>query len=304
MKFQKITQLFVILSLVISLSVPAALAGTGLDAIVTVTAASADAPEVAVANAYVNMYDIVLVNNQYTGKRILTLSTGKDGKAAKFTVKPGEVVDFMGFGTKEAADKAENFVSFGVPPIKNFSLDDKVAGVCHTNGVDFSKKFEAQSSTCWNDMTVTFSGPLPTPASPAAKGKNATYTVQVIKPFGGKVGEEMVTMPNTYVNMYKIILVNNEYTGKLFKTVSTGKKGKGAKFTVKPGQVVDFMGFSDKKSAMAAKNFVSNGVPPMKNFSPTYGPGLCHTNGVDFNEKLTGDYSTLCGSTAQVEVQG
>ncbi len=305
MKFQRLIQLSTILSLVVSLSVPLAFAGTGVDALVKVKAVdpsnvSASGDLALVPNAFVNMYEIILVNNEYTGGVIATMSTGKDG--ATFTVKPGQVVDFMAFGSKEAADKQKSFVTNGVPPMKNFSMDDGVAGVCNTNGADFSKKLAAVTTDCWNAINVSITGPLPqvTVEAPKVKGKNVTYKVQVVeKTTEQNLSKEPVLIPSQFVNMYAITLVNNEYVGTLIKTIKSGKKV-GAPFVIKPGQVVDFMGFSTKELAKAAKNFMTNGVPPMKNFSPTYGPGLCHTNGIDFNEKLPG--ASMCDKKGIVEL--
>lgn len=309
MMLQKFTRIGAMLTLAVSLSVPAAFAATGVDALVKVTASdpsniNASGDFTLVPNAFVNMYEIVLVNNEYTGEVVATMPTGKDG--ATFTVKPGQVVDFMAFGSKEAADKQKSFVTNGVPPLKNFSMDDGVAGVCNTLGVDFSKKLTAVTANCTSSLQVSVTGPLPQVTAEAPKvkkGKSVVYKVQVIeKTTEQNLNKEAVVIPYKYVNMYAIMLVNNEYVGTLVKTMKSGKKA-GASFVVKPGQVVDFMGFSTKALAKAAKSFVTGGVPPMKNFSPTYGPGLCHTNGVDFSEKLLGaSDTTMCGKLGTVEL--
>lgn len=96
-------------------------------------------------NVYVNMYKIKLVDNEYVGKRVKTLSTGKDGYQAVFTIKPGEVVDFIAFKNKATAKKLKNKVKktadfFGVPPWKNFSVAGSAVELCHTAGVDFNNK--------------------------------------------------------------------------------------------------------------------------------------------------------------------
>lgn len=300
MKFQKFLQLGVVFTFALSLVIPSVSAATPMDALVKVSVidASGNGEPVPVPNAYVNMYDITLVNNEYTGVLVATMPTGNG--SATFTVKSGEVVDFMAFGSKDAAEKQKAFASNGVPPLKNFSADDGIAGVCHTNGVDFSKKLESVSATCFANIQVGVTGPLPV-ATPSVKGKNVTYKVQVIEKMNEQSNDQVV-LPYQYVNMYAITVVNNEYTGTLLKTMKTGKKT-GASFKVKPGQVVDFRGYSTKTLAKAAKDFVSNGVPPMKNFSPLYAPGLCHTNGVDFAVKLDPtSNTTMCGKKGITEL--
>lgn len=94
---------------------------------------------------YVNMYKIKLVDNEYVGKRVKTLSTGKDGYQAVFTIKPGEVVQFIAFKNKATAKKLKNKTKktadfFGVPPWKNFSVAGEPVELCHTAGVDFNNK--------------------------------------------------------------------------------------------------------------------------------------------------------------------
>lgn len=300
MKFQKFLRLGVVLTFALSMMIPHVYAATPIDALIKVTVidASGSGEPVPVANAFANMYDITLVNNEYTGVLVTTMPVGSSGAA--FTVKPGEVVDFMAFGSKDAAEKQKTFVSNGVPPLKNFSADDGIAGVCHTNGVDFSKKLESVSASCFAAIQVSITGPLPV-VVPSMKGKNVTYKVQVIQKMNEQSNDQIV-LPYQYVNMYAIAVVNNEYTGTFLKTTKTGKKT-GASFKVKPGQVIDFRGFSTKALAKAAKNFVSNGVPPLKNFSPLYAPGLCHTNGVDFSVKLDPtSNTTMCGKSGVVEL--
>lgn len=303
MKLLKLSSLGISMTLLMSLSVPSVFAdGKGADALVTVTVNSG-----VISNAVVNMYDITLLNNEYVGQTVATLSTGSDGKGAVFTVKPGEVVDFMAFGNAELAAKSKAFVSNGVPPLKNFSVDDGVAGICHTNGIDFNAKLQVQANIkCWNELNLQMTGDAAVDMtnSQKAKGKKVSYKATVIDGTGMSPTADPVLLPNTFVNMYEITLKDNAYVGKLIKTLATGKKGKSAIFTIKPGQVVDFMAFGTKKAANKTKTFVSNGVPPMKNFSPDYNmPGLCHTNGVLFDEKLLGwSDKTMCGKSGQYEL--
>lgn len=96
-------------------------------------------------NKYVNMYKVKVVGNEYVGKRVKTLSTGKDGYQAVFTIKPGDAVHFIAFKNKATALKAKNKTKttddfFGVPPMKNFSVAGKPMELCTTAGVDFDNK--------------------------------------------------------------------------------------------------------------------------------------------------------------------
>lgn len=287
-KFFRVSMVFV---LAFWLSIPSVFAAKGDDALVTVVAVdssnvSPSSDPVPVSGAYINMYEITLQDTEYVGVVVATMKADKEG--AIFTVKSGQVVDFMAFGSKEAAEKQKNFISAGIPPFKNFSMDDGVAGVCHTHGSDFSAKLAGLTTACGTSLQVSVTGPLPsvTPVPPKTKGKTVLYRVQVAEKITAQnINLDAVLLPFKYVNMYEITFVNGEYKGKFLKTRKTGKKT-GASFAVKAGQVVDFMGFSTKVAAKAAKTFVTNGVPPLKNFSPVYGPGLCHTNGTDFTKKL------------------
>lgn len=89
-----------------------------------------------IAKVFVNMYKIKIVNNEYKGTLVKTLSTGKDGYQAVFKIKPGEMVDFLAFKTKALAQKSKNKKhTFEVPPFKNFSVAGKPMELCHTAGV-------------------------------------------------------------------------------------------------------------------------------------------------------------------------
>ncbi len=98
-----------------------------------------------IKNKYVNMYKVKVVGNDYVGTRVKTLSTGKDGYQAVFTIKPGEAVHFIAFKNKATAKKAKNKIKmtddfYGVPPMKNFSVAGKPMELCTTAGVDFENK--------------------------------------------------------------------------------------------------------------------------------------------------------------------
>lgn len=98
-----------------------------------------------IKNKYVNMYKVKVVGNEYVGTRVKTLSTGKDGYQAVFTIKPGDIVHFIAFKNKATAKKAKNKTKmtadfYGVPPWKNFSVVGKPMELCHTAGVLTDKK--------------------------------------------------------------------------------------------------------------------------------------------------------------------
>lgn len=94
-------------------------------------------------NAYVNMYKIKIVDNEYVGTRVKTLSTGKDGYKAVFTIKPGEMVGFVAFKKKGTALKKQNKTfTFTTPPLKNFSVSGGPVELCYTAGVDTENKLE------------------------------------------------------------------------------------------------------------------------------------------------------------------
>lgn len=102
-------------------------------------------------NKYVNMYKVTVEKDGYVGKRVKTLSTGKDGYQAVFSIAPGEVVKFLAFKNKATALKSKNKIKktddfFGVPPWKNFSVVGKTMELCLTAGVDFEKKLKDEGT--------------------------------------------------------------------------------------------------------------------------------------------------------------
>ncbi len=127
------------LSIATSMSIPAAFAKAGYMVPVkvkAVTVAEDNAP--AIPKAYINLYDITLVDNQYVGKLIKTVSTGLSGKLGKFTIKVDQTVDFLAFSDMKSA-KMEKAHTFQVPPLKNFSANGIAPGkLCHTAGIDFA----------------------------------------------------------------------------------------------------------------------------------------------------------------------
>ncbi|OGJ42583.1 hypothetical protein A3B60_00500 [Candidatus Peregrinibacteria bacterium RIFCSPLOWO2_01_FULL_39_12] len=98
-------------------------------------------PDKVLKNVYVNMYRIKVVDDQYVGTRVKTLTTSYNGYRAVFKVWPGRVVDFLPFNSKNEAKSIENKKHiFTAPPLKNFSKNDAIAQLCLTAGVDFTKK--------------------------------------------------------------------------------------------------------------------------------------------------------------------
>jgi len=104
-------------------------------------------------NKFVNMYKITLDEKGfgYVGKRVKTLSTGKDAYQAVFSIAPGEVVKFLAFKNKATALKSKNKIKktedfFGIPPWKNFSVVGKSMELCLTAGVDFENKLQNETT--------------------------------------------------------------------------------------------------------------------------------------------------------------
>lgn len=137
---------------------------------------------------------------------------------------------------------------------------------------------------------------------------NIAYQATVLK----DMNDTTTVKKKIYVNMYKVKLVGNDYVGTRVKTLSTGKDGYQAVFTIKPGAVVQFLAFKNKATAKKMKNKVKMtgdffGVPPWKNFSVAGSPTeLCHTAGVDFNNKLTDEETgkTFCTTGENGYIQG
>lgn len=149
---------------------------------------------------------------------------------------------------------------------------------------------------------------LTTFAETPAASLNISYEATVLK----NMDDDTSVLKNKYVNMYKIKVVGNEYIGKLVKTLSTGKDGYQAVFTIKPGEMVQFIAFKNKVTALKAKNKTKKtadfyGVPPWKNFSVAGKPmELCRTAGVLTDKKLTDESTgdTYCSEGENGYIQG
>ncbi len=124
--------------------------------------------------------------------------------------------------------------------------------------------------------------------------------------------DTMEVIPKAYVNMYKVTVSGYEYVGKRVKTLGTGKDGYQAVFVVKPGDVVQFIAYKNKLTALKAKNKIKKsadflGVPPWKYFSEPGMPlELCLTAGVDFSKKLTDEATgkALCSTGENGYIEG
>lgn len=96
-------------------------------------------PDKVLKNAWVNMYKVKVVNNEYVGTRVKTLSTGFDGYQAVFKIYPNRVVDFLPFNSKKKAKSKKNKIHlFTTPPNKNFNFDN-ITNLCYTAGIDFTE---------------------------------------------------------------------------------------------------------------------------------------------------------------------
>lgn len=231
---------------------------------------------------YVNMYEIKLINDEYVGKLVNTLSTGKKGKSAIFNVKPGKVVHFIGFSDKALALETKKYSQFTTPPFKNFSNVDGIKGqLCLTDGVDFDKKLGTAEN---NESTLSIACTKKGAFTELTNGNIVKYPVVVVD----ENDDNQKPIPYTYINMYEITLVDDTYAGKLVSTLPTGKSGKQAIFKVKPGQVVHFLGFKTKTQAKKVTAYSDFSTPPYKNFSIYDGifDRLCYTDGIDFDNKL------------------
>lgn len=139
MNLKKSISLAMAFSLAVSMSIPAAFAKAGYVVPIKVKAvevAEENAP--AIPKAYINLYNITLINNEYVGTLVKTVSTGKTGKLGSFKIKVDQVVDFLAFVDMKSAKK-EKTHTFQVPPLKNFSGNGMAPGkLCHTAGIDFT----------------------------------------------------------------------------------------------------------------------------------------------------------------------
>lgn len=227
---------------------------------------SADADAVNLSKMYVVMYNAILINNEWWGKKTQVKKIPAGKKTVTFNVKPGQVVDFKVFETfgDVNTNKKRQFYS---PPFKNFADINDAGKLCMVNGVDFSEKFP--DLPCTNEFKLVYSG------SDAKVSVEVNDGIDDSKPFS-----------NVAVGMYNVAIVNNEWWGELVqvKPIPAGKTQ--AFFSVTPGQIVDFLAFKNEAEAKKVKKhqFI---VPPKENFSDQDGIAqLCVIAGIDVAKKL------------------
>ena len=244
--------------------------------------------EVNLSKVYVAMYNVSVVNDEWWGKIAQVKKVPANKKSVKFTVKPGQVVDFKIFETAEdvRTNKKRQFYS---PPQKNFEDGDS-GKLCMVAGVDFSKKLGV--SPCVDKIELIYSG------SDEKVSVTVNDGVDYTKPLSGVA-----------VGMYNIAIVDNEWWGELaqVKVIPAGKEL--AVFSVTPGQIVDFLAFKDMGSAKKIQKHQFT-VPPHKNFSGEYGEedvaldGFCLIAGVDIAKKLELDSGmNSCGNEVDLVLE-
>lgn len=237
--------------------------------------------EVNLSKVYVVMYNVSVVNGEWWGKIAQAKKVPANKKSVKFTVKPGQVVDFKVFETAEDihTNKKRQFYS---PPQKNFEDTGDAGKLCIVAGIDFSQKLD--TSPCVKKIKLIYSG----------SDEKVSVTVKE----GGVA-----------VGMYNVAIVNNEWWGELVqvKLISVGKEQ--AVFSVTPGQIVDFLAFKDTGSAKKIQKHQFT-VPPHKNFSGEYGEddvaldGFCLIAGVDIAQKLELDSGmNSCGNEVELVLE-
>ncbi len=258
--------------------------GTNVNFPVKVVDANVE-PAKVLKNTFVAMYKVKLkpvagYDNVYDYEAIQQTikSTGSKGNSAIFVVKPDEVVYFLGFKTKKEALLVKKFTP-ETPPLKNFSKIDGIKGkLCNTAGTDFSAKFQPLDGQNWCHKSWSVE---------LYKSTDVLMPVEVVD---ADVDSEKA-LPNTFVAMYKVGLKKvdgfddvYDYDATQQVVRSTGKDGLGAKFLVKYGEVVYFLGFKTEKEALLVKKHIPE-TPPLKNFDGAVGQ-LCRTAGTDFSAKF------------------
>ena len=233
--------------------------------------------EVNLSKVYVVMYNVSVVNDEWWGKSAQAKKVPANKKTVKFTVKPGQVVDFKVFETAEDVriNKKQQFYSF---PQKNFDGE-----LCVVAGVDFSQKLDA--FPCGNKIDLVYSG------NDEKVSVTVNNGIDYTKP-----------LSDVAVGMYNVAIVNNEWWGELVqvKLIPAGKEQ--AIFSVTPGKIVDFLAFKTVGDAKKVQKHQFT-VPPHKNFSGEYGDGdvamegFCLINGIDIAQKLELDSGVnSCGN--------
>ena len=233
-----------------------------------------------VSNVYVAMYNVKVVDNSWFGDLTQYKKINKGQKSVKFVVKPGQVVDFLVFETKDDVmnNKKHQFVT---PPQKNFYPNGKPQ-LCVVAGVDFGNKLEADGKNfCGVKNSYVYAG------------ANAMVTVEV----KDSLEDTANIVSDVYVGMFTAKVVDSQWLGDLFQYKKIAKGQKNVKFSVSPGQVVDFAAFATKQDVLDAAKDYEFTTPPQKNFSADDGikGQVCVVSGIDYDNKLTTDGQTFCG---------
>jgi len=286
MKLSKLVFSLVAMIVVALFAPTSVLAAKGVNVNFPVKVVNADVePAKVLKNTFVAMYKVKLkplagYDNvyEYEANQQAIKSTGSKGNSAIFVVKPDEVVYFLGFKTKKDALLVKKFVP-ETPPLKNFSKTDGVKGrLCNTAGTNFSAKFDPLDGQNWCHKSWSVE---------LYKSSDVSMPVEVVD---ADIDPDKA-LPNTFVAMYKVGLNKLdgyddvfEYDATQTAVKSTGKDGKAAKFLVKYGEVVYFLGFKTEKEALLVKKHTPE-TPPLKNFDGAVGQ-LCRTAGTDFSAKF------------------
>lgn len=234
-----------------------------------------------VSNVYVAMYNSKVVDYSWFGDLAQYKKINKGQKSVKFVVKPGQVVDFAVYETKEDVLNHKKR-QFFTPPQKNFFKTDGKAQLCVVAGVDFNNKLEADGKNfCGVKNSYVYAG------------ANVTVTVEVKDSFE----DDAKVVSDVYVGMYNAKVVDETWLGDLFQYKKIAKGQKNVKFVVNPGQVVDFAVFETKQDLLDAAKDYEFTTPPQKNFSAEDGikGQVCMVAGIDWDKKLEADGQTFCG---------
>jgi hypothetical protein len=234
-----------------------------------------------VSNVYVAMYNVKVVDYSWFGDLVQSKKINKGQKSVKFVVKPGQVVDFAVYETKQDVLNHKKR-QFFTPPQKNFFKTDGKAQLCIVAGVDFGNKLEADGKNfCGVKNSYVYAG------------ANVTVTVEVKE----STEDDAKLVSNVYVGMFTAKVVDEMWLGDLFQYKKIEKGQKNVKFAVNPGQVVDFAVFETKQDLLDAAKDYEFTTPPQKNFSAEDGikGQVCMVAGIDFDKKLEADGKQFCG---------
>ena len=202
-----------------------------------------------VSNVYVAMYKINV--DGWIGELMQYKKINKGQKSVKFIVKPGQIVDFAVFETKQDVLNNKKH-QFFTPPQKNFFKTDGKAQLCIIAGEDASKKLEVDGKNfCGVKNSYVYAG------------ANVTVTVEV----KDSAEDNAKLVSDVYVGMFNAKVVDNMWLGDLFQYKKIEKGQQNVKFVVNPGQVVDFAVFETKEDLLDAAKDYEFTTTPQKNFS-------------------------------------